>query len=136
MIFRNRLEARNCIKLTDRAFSCLPIDGLNQRCCSALLPHKVAAGANSSRIAEEAGTSEDSATVIVTRWAEVYTSIWEYQGLPMDSPLQSWEQEEAELSTYPRVSGWRRQVSHRRTKSSGTLHIKVTRDLEEKKGQG
>ena len=74
-------------------------DGIQQRCFSAALHHKVAAGANAPRISQEAGPSEDSATATLTRWAEVYTSIWEHQGRPIASPVQGQEQEEADLST-------------------------------------
>ena len=62
-------------------------DGIQQRCFSAPLHHKVAAGANAPRISQESRSSEGSATATVTRWTEVYTSIWEHQGRPIASPL-------------------------------------------------
>ena len=55
-------------------------DGIQQLCCSAPLSYNVAAGYNAPRRAQEAGHSEDSATVTMMRWEEVYTSIWEHQG--------------------------------------------------------
>ena len=68
------------------------------------MTHKVAAGANAPIRAQEEGPSQDSSTATVTRWVKVYTSIREHQGLLMSSPLQSQEQEEAEISTSPCVS--------------------------------
>ena len=80
-------------------------NGLQKKRCSAPLPHKVADRYISLRIAQEAGNSEESATATVTRWAEVYTLIWEHQGRPMDSLFQSREQEEADLYMSPYISG-------------------------------
>ena len=62
--------------------------GLQQQCCYAPLPYKVASGDNAPIRAEEAGTSEDSVTATVTRTVEEYTSIWEHQGRLIYSPLQ------------------------------------------------
>ena len=104
-------------------------DGPQQQYCSAPITCKVAAGANAPRRAQESSPFENSATATVTRWAEVYTSIWEHQGRPIASPVQGQEQEESDLSTAIYASGWQRQGSHFCPTSTTAFLFRTVADL-------